>query len=68
VLVIFGASGDLTARKLLPAMEPRTSFHPEAIRDEKAMLLRAIGPLDEQAEIAANRCAGSTPAAAPARS
>ena len=30
-------------------MEPPTSFHPEAIRDEKVKLLRAIQPLDDEA-------------------
>ena len=34
-------------------MEPPTSFHPEAIRDEKVKLLRAIRPLTEPADIAA---------------
>ena len=33
-------------------MEPPTSFHPEAIRDEKVKLLRAIRPLEDPAEIA----------------
>ncbi len=33
-------------------MEPPTSFHPEAIRDEKLKLLRAIRPLTEPSEIA----------------
>jgi glucose-6-phosphate 1-dehydrogenase len=33
-------------------MEPPTSFHPEAIRDEKVKLLRAIRPLTEPADIA----------------
>ena len=36
-------------------MEPPTSFHPEAIRDEKVKLLRAIRSLTEPADIA--RCA-----------
>jgi len=33
-------------------MEPPTSFHPEAIRDEKVKLLRAIRPIEDPAEIA----------------
>ena len=33
-------------------MEPPTSFHPEAIRDEKVKLLRAIRPLNEPEDIA----------------
>lgn len=33
-------------------MEPPTSFHPQAIRDEKVKLLRAIRPLEDEAEIA----------------
>jgi glucose-6-phosphate 1-dehydrogenase len=33
-------------------MEPPTSFHPEAIRDEKVKLLRAIRPLTEPEDIA----------------
>jgi hypothetical protein len=32
-----------------------TSFHPEAIRDEKVKLLRAIQPLDDEADIATRR-------------
>ena len=48
-------------------MEPPTSFHAEAIRDEKVKLLRAIQPLDDEAEIAGERRPrASTPAAAPA--
>jgi glucose-6-phosphate 1-dehydrogenase len=39
-------------------MEPPTSFHPEAIRDEKVKLLRAIRPLDDEADIAANAVRG----------
>ncbi len=39
-------------------MEPPTSFHPEAIRDEKVKLLRAIRPLDEPAEIAGDAVRG----------
>jgi glucose-6-phosphate 1-dehydrogenase len=33
-------------------MEPPTSFHPEAIRDEKIKLLRAVRPLTEPGDIA----------------
>ncbi|PZS28034.1 MAG: glucose-6-phosphate dehydrogenase [Pseudonocardiales bacterium] len=33
-------------------MEPPTSFHPEAIRDEKVKLLRSIRPLEDEREIA----------------
>ena len=39
-------------------MEPPTSFHPEAIRDEKVKLLRAIRPLTEPADIAARAIRG----------
>src|SRR3954452_13354520 len=39
-------------------MEPPTSFHAEAIRDEKVKLLRAIRPLDDEAEIVANAVRG----------
>jgi glucose-6-phosphate 1-dehydrogenase len=39
-------------------MEPPTSFHAEAIRDEKVKLLRAIRPLEREAEIAANAVRG----------
>jgi glucose-6-phosphate 1-dehydrogenase len=39
-------------------MEPPTSFHPEAIRDEKVKLLRAVRPLDTAADIAANAVRG----------
>jgi glucose-6-phosphate 1-dehydrogenase len=35
-------------------MEPPTSFNAVAIRDEKVKLLRAIQPLDDEVEIAAN--------------
>src|SRR4051812_4847466 len=39
-------------------MEPPTSFHPEAIRDEKVKLLRAIHPLDDPDDIARNAVRG----------
>ena len=39
-------------------MEPPTSFHPEAIRDEKVKLLRAIRPLTEPDVIARNAVRG----------
>jgi len=39
-------------------MEPPTSFHPEAIRDEKIKLLRAIRPLTEPADIARHAVRG----------
>jgi glucose-6-phosphate 1-dehydrogenase len=39
-------------------MEPPTSFHPEAIRDEKIKLLRAIQPLDDVSSIEANAVRG----------
>ena len=39
-------------------MEPPTSFHPEAIRDEKVKLLRAIRPLTDPADIARNAVRG----------
>src|SRR5208337_3448965 len=39
-------------------MEPPTSFHPEAIRDEKIKLLRSIRPLTEPAQIAAHAVRG----------
>ncbi|HJQ44629.1 MAG TPA: glucose-6-phosphate dehydrogenase [Jatrophihabitantaceae bacterium] len=39
-------------------MEPPTSFHPEAIRDEKLKLLRAIRVLTDPADIARNAVRG----------
>jgi glucose-6-phosphate 1-dehydrogenase len=58
-----GAMRDIVQNHVLQVlslflMEPPTSFHPEAIRDEKVKLLRAIRPLDEEAEIAANAVRG----------
>jgi glucose-6-phosphate 1-dehydrogenase len=54
-----GAMRDIVQNHVLQVlslflMEPPTSFHAEAIRDEKVKLLRAIQPLDDEAEIAAN--------------
>jgi glucose-6-phosphate 1-dehydrogenase len=53
-----GAMRDIVQNHVLQVlslflMEPPTSFHAEAIRDEKVKLLRAIQPLDDEAEIAA---------------
>jgi len=42
----------------LTAMEPPGSLDAEAIRDEKVKLLRAIRPLDQEAEIAAGAVRG----------
>ncbi|WP_448628433.1 glucose-6-phosphate dehydrogenase [Geodermatophilus sp. URMC 64] len=58
-----GAMRDIVQNHVLQVlslflMEPPTSFHPEAIRDEKVKLLRAIRPLEEEAEIAANAVRG----------
>ena len=39
-------------------MEPPTSFHPEAIRDEKVKLLRAIRPLGDTEDIASSAVRG----------
>jgi glucose-6-phosphate 1-dehydrogenase len=53
-----GAMRDIVQNHVLQVlslflMEPPTSFHAEAIRDEKVKLLRAIRPLEREAEIAA---------------
>jgi glucose-6-phosphate 1-dehydrogenase len=58
-----GAMRDIVQNHVLQVlslflMEPPTSFHAEAIRDEKVKLLRAIQPLDDEAEIAANAVRG----------
>jgi glucose-6-phosphate 1-dehydrogenase len=58
-----GAMRDIVQNHVLQVlslflMEPPTSFHPEAIRDEKIKLLRAIRPLEGEAEIAANAVRG----------
>ncbi len=58
-----GAMRDIVQNHVLQVlslflMEPPTSFHAEAIRDEKVKLLRAIRTLDEEAQIAANAVRG----------
>jgi glucose-6-phosphate 1-dehydrogenase len=58
-----GAMRDIVQNHVLQVlslflMEPPTSFHPEAIRDEKVKLLRAIRPLDDEEDIAANAVRG----------
>jgi glucose-6-phosphate 1-dehydrogenase len=58
-----GAMRDIVQNHVLQVlslflMEPPTSFHPEAIRDEKVKLLRAIRPLEGEAEIAAHAVRG----------
>ena len=58
-----GAMRDIVQNHVLQVlslflMEPPTSFHAEAIRDEKVKLLRAIRPLEDEAEIAANAVRG----------
>ncbi|RFU20869.1 glucose-6-phosphate dehydrogenase [Geodermatophilus marinus] len=58
-----GAMRDIVQNHVLQVlslflMEPPTSFHPEAIRDEKVKLLRAIRPLDEAADVTANAVRG----------
>jgi glucose-6-phosphate 1-dehydrogenase len=58
-----GAMRDIVQNHVLQVlslflMEPPTSFHAEAIRDEKVKLLRAIRPLDDEAEIAAHAVRG----------
>jgi glucose-6-phosphate 1-dehydrogenase len=52
-----GAMRDIVQNHVLQVlslflMEPPTSFHPEAIRDEKVKLLRAIEPLESAAALA----------------
>ena len=52
-----GAMRDIVQNHVLQVlslflMEPPTSFHPEAIRDEKLKLLRAIRPFTGEADIA----------------
>jgi glucose-6-phosphate 1-dehydrogenase len=54
---VTGAVRDIVQNHVLQVlslflMEPPTSFHPEAIRDEKVKLLRAIRPLTEPGDIA----------------
>ncbi len=58
-----GAMRDIVQNHVLQVlslflMEPPTSFHAEAIRDEKVKLLRAIRTLDEEAHIATNAVRG----------
>jgi glucose-6-phosphate 1-dehydrogenase len=58
-----GAMRDIVQNHVLQVlslflMEPPTSFHPEAIRDEKVKLLRAIQPLDEEEDIVVNAVRG----------
>src|SRR5215210_1664149 len=58
-----GAMRDIVQNHVLQVlslflMEPPTSFHAEAIRDEKVKLLRAIQPLDQEADIAAHAVRG----------
>ena len=58
-----GAMRDIVQNHVLQVlslflMEPPTSFHPEAIRDEKVKLLRAIRTWDDPADIAANAVRG----------
>jgi glucose-6-phosphate 1-dehydrogenase len=52
-----GAVRDIVQNHVLQVMslflmEPPTSFHPEAIRDEKVKLLRSVRPLTEPGDIA----------------
>jgi glucose-6-phosphate 1-dehydrogenase len=58
-----GAMRDIVQNHVLQVlslflMEPPTSFHPEAIRDEKVKLLRAIQPLDDETDIAEHAVRG----------
>lgn len=58
-----GAMRDIVQNHVLQVlslflMEPPTSFHPEAIRDEKVKLLRAIHVPEADADIAANAVRG----------
>jgi len=58
-----GAMRDIVQNHVLQVlslflMEPPTSFHPEAIRDEKVKLLRAIRPLEGERDIAAKAVRG----------
>ncbi|MEO9137761.1 MAG: glucose-6-phosphate dehydrogenase [Jatrophihabitans sp.] len=58
-----GAMRDIVQNHVLQVlslflMEPPTSFHPEAIRDEKVKLLRAIRTWDTEEEIRANAVRG----------
>ena len=67
-----GAMRDIVQNHVLQVlslflMEPPTSFHAEAIRDEKVKLLRAIRPLDDEAEIAAHTVRGQYTPGGPGR-
>jgi glucose-6-phosphate 1-dehydrogenase len=58
-----GAMRDIVQNHVLQVlslflMEPPTSFHPEAIRDEKVKLLRAIRPLESELDITSNAVRG----------
>src|SRR3712207_3076212 len=58
-----GAMRDIVQNHVLQVlslflMEPPTSFHAEGIRDEKVKLLRAIRPVDDERDIAANAVRG----------
>ena len=58
-----GAMRDIVQNHVLQVlslflMEPPTSFHPEAIRDEKLKLLRAIHPLETPEDIATRTVRG----------
>jgi glucose-6-phosphate 1-dehydrogenase len=58
-----GAMRDIVQNHVLQVlslflMEPPTSFHPEAIRDEKIKLLRAIRPLESEADVLAHTVRG----------
>jgi glucose-6-phosphate 1-dehydrogenase len=58
-----GAMRDIVQNHVLQVlslflMEPPTSFHPEAIRDEKVKLLRAIRSPEEEREIATHAVRG----------
>jgi glucose-6-phosphate 1-dehydrogenase len=58
-----GAMRDIVQNHVLQVlslflMEPPTSFHPEAIRDEKLKLLRAIRPFTDEPDIAARAVRG----------
>ena len=58
-----GAMRDIVQNHVLQVlslflMEPPTSFHAEAIRDEKVKLLRAIRPMDNEQDIVRNAVRG----------
>jgi glucose-6-phosphate 1-dehydrogenase len=67
---VTGAVRDIVQNHVLQVlslflMEPPTSFHPEAIRDEKVKLLRAIRPLTEPGDIARQAVRGQNPGGHP---